>query len=242
MPLIEKNLHSDFSPSVLNPFFFIRKGLKAGVEKYASNLTGKMMDFGCGTKPYRSLFQVEEYIGVDFENPGHPHDNERIDIFYDGLTIPLPDGYFDSVLSSEVFEHIFNLDHVLRELNRVMKPGGKLLVTCPFVWNEHEVPYDYARYTRFALADILKRNGFEIMEFSKTGNFVTATYQLWILYWYHLLYPRTKKIAILRWIYKIFFVFFPNLLGIFSNIILPKQYSFYLNNVVLAQKSSVVNK
>ena len=98
------------------------------------------MDFGCGTKPYRTFFQVEEYVGVDFENPGHPHDNEQIDIFYDGKNIPLPDGYFDSVLSSEVFEHVFNIDEVLAEINRVMKSDGKLLITCPFAWNEHEVP------------------------------------------------------------------------------------------------------
>ena len=46
------------------------------------NLNGVLLDFGCGSKPYSSLFKVDEYNGVDFENEGHPHDNEQIDIFF----------------------------------------------------------------------------------------------------------------------------------------------------------------
>ena len=53
------------------------------------------MDFGCGSKPYKSLFNVEEYLGVDYYNEGHPHENEQIDVFYDGKNLPFPDNYFD---------------------------------------------------------------------------------------------------------------------------------------------------
>ena len=150
------------------------------------------MDFGSGSKPYRSLFKVEEYVAVDFYNEGHPHDNEQIDIFYDGKQLPFSDSHFDSVLCSEVFEHIFNLEEILKEINRVMKPEGKILITCPFSWNEHEVPHDFARYTQFALHDILKRNGFQIINFQKTGNFITTITQLWILYFHVILYKKSN--------------------------------------------------
>ena len=79
------------------------------------------MDFGCGSKPYHSILQVEEYIGVDFHNEGHPHDNEQIDVFYDGEKLPFENSYFDSVLCSEVFEHVFNLDEVLAAFCCILK-------------------------------------------------------------------------------------------------------------------------
>jgi SAM-dependent methyltransferase len=226
---------SDFAPSIFHPFYFVRKGLLHAMQQHRREFSGRMLDFGCGSKPYKSLFNVDEYIGVDYENEGHPHENEMIDIFYDGKTIPLPDAHFDCVLSSEVFEHVFNLDEVLRELNRVMKPGAKLLITCPFVWNEHEVPHDYARYTVFALKDMLAKHGFEVINVSKTGNFIKTIFQLYNLYFYTIVYPKVKTIAPLRWVYK-FWVMLLNASGLFVNFLFQKNTSLYLNNVVLAGK------
>ena len=230
-------LHSEFQPSLIHPFYFVRHGIKDGVIKYASHMTGRMLDFGCGSKPYKSLFRVEEYIGVDFENEGHPHTNEQIDVFYDGKTIPFPDQHFDSVICSEVFEHIFNLDDILKELNRVMKPGAKMLVTCPFTWNEHEAPYDFARYTRFALDSMLNKNGFKIVEYSKSGNFITAVTQLITLYFFTVFKGPVRKFFLFRWLYKALFFFIPNLSGLILSKILPFNQTMYLNNIVLVQKN-----
>ncbi|MBS1600055.1 MAG: class I SAM-dependent methyltransferase [Bacteroidetes bacterium] len=230
------DINKEFSPSLIYPTYFIRHGLKQAIYKFSSQMTGRLLDFGCGSKPYKSFFKVDEYVGVDFQNEGHPHDNEQIDFFYDGKALPFPNEYFDCVLCSEVFEHIFNLEEVLKEINRVLKKDGKILITCPFVWNEHEIPFDYARYTLFALKDILERNNFCIVEFEKSGNFVTTLTQLWVLYFSILLQDRWRKIIILRWFYKITFVLFPNVIGLFLNIILPNNKTLYLNNIVLAKK------
>ena len=200
-------------------------------------MSGKMMDFGCGTKPYQSLFNVKEYIGVDYQNEGHSHANEQIDYFYDGIKLPFNDEYFDSVLSSEVFEHVFNLNEILTEINRVMKTGGHLLVTCPFVWNEHEVPNDYARYTQFALHDIMGKNGFVVVSYKKSGNFVTTLFQMWILYWYTLFHRKSKRFFLVRWLYKLFIILPANLLGIFLSKIFPLNSSLYLSNIVVAMKT-----
>jgi SAM-dependent methyltransferase len=226
----------DFSPSLLHPFYFIRKGLKEGVSKFAPNIVGRVMDFGCGSKPYKTLFNATEYIGVDYENEGHPHLNEQIDVFYDGHTIPFPDMYFDSIICSEVFEHVFNLKDILQELNRVLKLQGKMLITCPFVWNEHEVPYDYARYTRFALQSMLKDSGFEIIEFHKSGNFITTIFQMITLYFFTVFKGPWRRLFFLRWFYKGFCFLLPNIIGSVSNYIFVKNDSIYLNNVVFIQK------
>src|SRR5258708_2808304 len=100
-----------FRPSLGNPFYFIRSALYKRIKQFAPQLQGRLLDFGCGSKPYQSLFiNATEYIGLDYESKGHSHATEHIDVMYDGKTIPFPDGHFNSVFSSEVFEHIFNLE------------------------------------------------------------------------------------------------------------------------------------
>ncbi|MFN8243099.1 MAG: class I SAM-dependent methyltransferase [Ferruginibacter sp.] len=227
----------DFSPNLFHPYYFIRNGLYNKIRENASFLKGRLLDFGCGSKPYKKYFTVDEYVGIDFENEGHPHDFEQIDIIYDGKHIPAPDNSFDSVLTTEVFEHIFNLPHVLQELNRVLKPGGYMLVTCPFVWNEHEVPYDYARYTRFALEDMARQAGFTVEKTDKSGNFITAVTQLRVLYFFQTFYWRLSKFFFTRWLFVFFFIFIPNVFGKIASSLLPKNTTLYLNNIVVLRKA-----
>lgn len=233
-----RTINKDFAPSLIHPFYIIRKSLLENVRKFSGSLSGRMMDFGCGSKPYKSLFKISEYVGVDYENEGHPHTNEEIDVFYDGKTLPFEDQYFDSVLCSEVLEHVFELDATLKEINRVMKSGSNILITCPFVWNEHEVPFDYARYSRFALKDILNRNGFEITHFAKSGNFMTTITQLKILYFFTAFGKRWSGFFLSRWTFKFLFVLIPNLTGLFLSKLFPLNDSLYLNNVLVAKKIS----
>lgn len=235
------NVPKSFRPDMRHAFYFIRKELYKKIKEYATEMNGRMMDFGCGSKPYQSLFtNVQEYIGVDYAGEGHTHANEQVDVIYDGKEIPFPDDYFDSVFSSEVFEHIFNLEVILPEIARVMKKDGKLLITCPFVWNEHEVPADYARYTQFALKYLLERNGFSILVQDKTGDFLKAIHQMRVVYFNQY---GVRSIPLLgRW--KLFrtttLPFFNSLLNgwfSFKHLLLPKRDDLYLNNIVLAKKN-----
>ena len=106
----------------------------------------RVLDFGCGSKPYENLFiNIDEYVGCDIEVSGHDHLDSKIDYFFDGKNLPFIDDRFDSVVSFEVFEHIFNLPEILKEINRVTKTSGNILISVPFAWGEHEVPYDFAR-------------------------------------------------------------------------------------------------
>ena len=199
------------------------------------------MDFGCGSKPYRSLFDVQEYIGVDIKNQGHSHKDENVDVYYDGKRIPIKNNYFDYVVSVEVFEHIFNLPDILVEINRVLKPEGKIFFTCPFVWIEHEVPNDYARYTKYALRDLLKKSGFEIEYFEKGGNFVITIGQLSIVYLNKILKNNffISRFALAK---KIFLfiqatvIFSTNVFFLTIDLFLPSIKQLYLVNIVVAKK------
>jgi SAM-dependent methyltransferase len=129
-------------------------------------------------------------VGVDIEVSGHQHLGEefnKIDIFYDGKTIPVANETFDSVFCSEVFEHIFNLPEILAEINRVSKKGALVLITVPFAWEEHEIPYDFGRYTSFGIKHLLAEKGFETIELRNQdtlwklfGNFLLVIFQIWL--------------------------------------------------------------
>lgn len=232
----------DYNPSFSHPLYYIRKGLYNKISLYSRELNGRLMDFGCGSKPYQSLFtNVTEYIGLDYAGEGHSHEQESIDVYYDGKTIPFENETFDSVLSSEVFEHLFALQQLLPEIARVTKKGGKFLITCPFVWEEHEIPVDYARYTRFALQDMLEKNGFEIEVIDKNGHFLLALHQLFVLYihdhWLHKVWF-FSKFSLFRKLVRHMVVPFLN--GSFRLLepLLPKSDKLYLNTIVLARKKS----
>ncbi|MBC7949681.1 MAG: class I SAM-dependent methyltransferase [Chitinophagaceae bacterium] len=241
---MSKSVPKSFRPGLNNPFYFIRQALLRKVEEYAPRLTGKLMDFGCGSKPYESLFtNVSSYLGVDYDSEGHSHVNENVDVYYDGRKLPFENESFDSVFASEVFEHIFNIDEILPEINRVMKPAGQILITCPFVWHEHEVPIDYARYTRFALKHLLEKHGFKIIATDKSGDFTTAISQMRMVYLSEHFIPavpllgKTKffRSSIAPGIYWLMNSWYS-----FKHWLLPKRQDWYLNNIILAQKSNPV--
>ena len=194
---------------------------------------GMLLDFGCGSKPYRDLFpNVRKYVGCDMQVSGHGHAESQIDCFYDGKTLPFADQSFDWVFSSETFEHIFNLDQILAQLNRVTKKGGHLLVTAPFCWDEHEVPYDFARYTSFGLRHLLEKAGFEIT-YRKTGTYVLSLSQMWQNYLYLHVFPQRFRL----WLLLTPLVLTPiTVLAYLLNAILPKRDAMFMNSVVLCRK------
>jgi len=228
---------TEFFPDLFSvfyhPSFLSRRALVKGIKKYSSGLKGRLLDFGSGSKPYRHLFLVDEYIGIDIEESGHNHKSSAVDIYYDGKTLPFESAYFDSFFSSEVFEHIFNLPDILTEINRVIKPNGDLLITIPFAIHEHEVPYDFARYTRFGIRDLLTKSGFKVVKLEPTNNYIETIFQLWVWYNSTLIF---KKYRWLTFIQLLILVAPINTLGWILSAILPKRDSYYNNLIVVAKK------
>ncbi len=231
-----ENIPYLFNPNITFPAYLTRNRLLKTISALAPHLKGKLLDFGCGSKPYKPLFTADEYIGLDFENPGHPHLNEQIDVFYDGNKIPFDDAHFDSVFSSEVFEHIFNLESILQELYRVLRPGGLMLITCPFTICEHEAPNDFARYSSFAIKYLLEKNGFEVVEQYKTGNSFETIGQLRLTYINQHIIPFIRKIPIFRSVFRFLVFTSINVSSIIAGKLFPAGMDLYMNNVVLCRK------
>ena len=195
-----------------------------------------MLDFGCGRKPYRDLFHVSEYIGLDTDAGGHDHAGEDIDVYYEGAVLPFEDARFDAVFSSQVLEHVPDIDVSLAELCRVLKPGGQLLVTLPFVWCEHEQPHDFRRYTTFGVAALLGRHGFVDIEVDRSGRAVETVFQVWNNYVVHRMFPRAPW---LRRLLVPIMVTPVTLIALVLSRILPESNELYLDNVVSARKREI---
>lgn len=225
-----------FQPSILgflfNPHFIIRYNLYINIKKLSKQLKGKLLDLGCGSKPYENLFNVTEYVGVDIEVSGHPHEDSKVDVFYDGKVLPFADSSFDCIFSGEVFEHVFNLQEILLELNRVLKKDGFMLFTTPFVWEEHEIPYDFGRYSIFALEYLLKESGFEIITNIKSTHYLSTIIQLFISYWHNIL-PLPK---VMKKVFNFFITFPLTIIGLIIPYIFPKNEKLFLNHVILVKK------
>lgn len=227
-----QSFHPDIISLFINPFFFIRHSFKKNIRPFIPMLKGRLLDFGCGRKPYEKMFVVSEYVGVDMEHTGHDHKNSKVDVYYDGKHLPFDDESFDSLFCSEVVEHVFEPDMILPEIRRVLRPGAKALITVPFAWNEHEMPFDYARYTSTGIQHLLEKNGFNVIEIKKSGNFARAMFQLWALYFFELF----KKFGKTGYIVSLLFVAPINIVGGIVLLLFPKDHSLYFTNVVLAEK------
>lgn len=135
---------------------------------------GRLLDVGCGVRPYRLLYdrRVEQSFGMDV--PHSLHGLRAVDVVASAGHIPFQDASFDTVLCTNVIEHVSDPDVVLSEIGRVLKPGGVLLLTAPFLYALHEQPYDFQRFTIYWLKERLGRYGFEILRTQAQGGFGTA--------------------------------------------------------------------
>jgi SAM-dependent methyltransferase len=117
--------------------------LYSGLERVLAPLGGRVLDVGCGDQPYRRYFgPVTEYVGLDV-TPG-----PKVDIVVTpDQQWPLEAGRFDVLLCSQVLEHVEHLDITLREMDRVLRPGGTMVLSFPFLYNVHGAPHDYRRFT-----------------------------------------------------------------------------------------------
>ena len=218
---------------LINPFWFARRGLLNELRRHFPALTGELLDVGCGNKPYRALVPAARYTGLDIDN-AFTRRVGAADVFYDGSAFPLPDAAFDAVLCSQVLEHVFTPEKFLGEIRRVLRPGGTLLLAVPFLWDEHEQPHDFGRYSSFGLRALLERNGFVIVEQRKSMADFGAVAQLASAWLFKLVQTRSKWVNLATQLLLIAPI---NILGALLRLISPRSEDFYLDNVVLARKA-----
>jgi SAM-dependent methyltransferase len=137
----------------------------------------RVLDAGAGRAPYRAMFNDVSYETADFAQlPNKKYG--PLDHVCDLAAIPVPDATYDLVLCTQVLEHLPEPLGVLRELHRVLKPGGKAYLSAPLFYAEHEKPYDFHRYTQFAWKRMAAESGFAIEELAwLEGYYATLAYQ-----------------------------------------------------------------
>ncbi|MDY0383104.1 methyltransferase domain-containing protein [Trichlorobacter sp.] len=180
----------DFVDPVLSAdtidIYWIRKSIVTALKGYLERASGLVLDVGCGRMPYKTLISsydgITGYIGLDIENPGY-QTHSKPDLFWDGVRIPLADNSVDCVIATELFEHVPDLEAMLREIKRVLRPGGSIFFTVPFLWPLHDMPQDECRYTPFSLRKIFERAGYSDTTISALGGWDASLAQmlgLWI--------------------------------------------------------------
>ena len=172
-------------------------------------------------------------MGLEIETTVH-REISKADFFYDGERFPFNNNEFDSVVTNQVFEHVFDPDNFLSEINRVLRGGGMLLLTVPFVWDEHEQPYDFGRYSSFGIKSILEKKGFEIINLKKTVTDFSTIIQLINCY----IYKIVVKNDLIRQVVTVLVMFPLNVMGIILSKIFPSNKDLYLDNVILAKKTN----
>jgi len=162
--------------------YSVRKLLQRAIDKNLKNFKGILLDLGCGEMPYREYLMVKNkkirrYIGMDV-NYNNYHNFVKPDMVWDGEKIGLSDKQVNTVIATELFEHVPNIEKVLREISRVLSDDGILFFTVPFIWPLHETPFDEFRYTPYSLKRFLKKAGFQKIKIATLGQYNASLAQM----------------------------------------------------------------
>jgi SAM-dependent methyltransferase len=144
---------------------------------HAGYIHGRLLDLGCGNRPFLPWYGplVDEAVWTDAEAaPG-------VSVVADGGGLPFRDASFDTILCTEVIEHVTDAEATLAEMFRTTRPGGHVLVSVPFLYPVHEAPFDMRRFTHFGLRDILERHGFEVVSIESKGGFARLALHFLVL-------------------------------------------------------------
>lgn len=145
----------------------------------AQHAKGDLLDLGCGKVPLYGMYQqqVKTVTCVDWENS--PHALLHVDVFADlNQRLPLDNNSFDTIILSDVLEHVRQPELLLEEVQRVLRPGGNLILNVPFYYWLHEEPSDFFRYTQFALKGLMEEARLEITHLQVNGGSTSVVFDV----------------------------------------------------------------
>jgi SAM-dependent methyltransferase len=222
---------SSLNDSAYIVYKFLFRDLKKAITDHAK---GDVLDIGCGNKPYTEWFKglTTSYTGCDIIQS----DKMLVDVICPATDIPLPAASKDTVFSTQVLEHVADHRKMISEAFRILKPGGKLILSCPMYWEHHEEPYDYFRFTKYGLEYLMSETGFKQWEIIPNGGKWALTGQALLTS----IRTSVHKKGFVRTIFKGIYVVFRikpliNLLFTWLDKKDP-DYSTTLNFVVIAEK------
>ena len=119
-------------------------------------LKGVTLNAGCGNRDISSVLGESENCDIESTLPGA--------IICELTDVPKPDESYDSILANAVLEHVRDCDGVVKELRRLLKPGGHMVLAIPFLQPYHATPTDYRRFTREGLEELGRAHELEVVE------------------------------------------------------------------------------
>ena len=181
---IESAVDREFlNPSKRRPHYLERISIVKALKKAQHQVkSGMILDVGCGMKPYKSLLNASgsAYYGTDYPltMKGSYGKSTKADFFSESTLLPFNNNTFDTLLSTQMLEHVSDPKKVIQEMGRVLKPGGIMILSAPMTWPLHEEPYDFFRYTLHGLRHLLQKANFEILDEIPRGNNFTTMAQM----------------------------------------------------------------
>jgi SAM-dependent methyltransferase len=172
------------------------KDIEAAITTYAS---GDLLDLGCGNKPYEAWYNplTKTQTGCDVIQS----DKNRVDVICLASKLAFEENKFDTILTTQVLEHVYEQREMLSEAYRVLKNNGTIILTVPFTWELHEEPYDFYRITKHGLKELFERAGFEIVYIKANGGKWAAMFQMFINTIYSTFKYKTIKAKFLKIIF-----------------------------------------
>jgi 2-polyprenyl-3-methyl-5-hydroxy-6-metoxy-1,4-benzoquinol methylase len=133
--------------------------------------TGRTLDIGCGRQNLRSYLNREcDYISLDAPVTGEKLYGAQPDVFGHAQNLPFRDRQFDTVILLEVLEHLEQPEIALQDARRLVKAGGTIIVSTPFLYPVHDAPWDFQRWTLYGLQRLAKSAGTTIKELKSLGS------------------------------------------------------------------------
>lgn len=227
-----------FSPHFLIKYY-LYTDIKAVSNKHA--FAGTLLDVGCGDKPYKHLFKkITSYLGIDFKNYSRnkTFTKEKPDLYFSTsyhktLRLPFGNNSFDNVVSFQVLEHHRNPQKMMREILRVCKKNGFILITMPLIWGLHEEPNDYFRFTKNGFWELIKNNKCRILETRKQGS-VFSTVSVLLNDYLTNFAMRSKQTYLVSVIIYLPFLLFSYLCFVLDKIF--RSQNIFLNYLILIKK------
>lgn len=167
------------SLSLWNPDYTLEKSIVDFIKTKYSKKYGVILDFGCGNSPYRHLFSFDKYIQADIIQ----NETNTVELLIDnsmGVPLQLKDESVDLIICTDVLEHSGNFDNIVKDFYRILKPDGQLFISLPFLYREHEMPYDLYRYTSSFIRNKMGDFNFSVDEIKKIGGTYYVLYSLWL--------------------------------------------------------------
>lgn len=152
-----------------------------------------VLDAGAGEGQYKPYFNHTRYVGLDLAVGDNSWNYAKLDVLGDLRHLPFAENSFEAAVCIQTLEHVNEPMRVINEIGRVLKPAGRLYLSAPMSWHQHQKPHDYFRYTSFGFRYLLEQSGMRVLDMRPMGGyFWFLSFNLQMLHYW--LFPKPNTL------------------------------------------------